>query len=66
MTPAQKAHAKRMAEDFYNAMPGAPFVPVGDQGQMWGEVETNEHYLFCKLIADRIVRHSGVVCVEPD
>jgi hypothetical protein len=66
MIDAQRAAAKRMAQDFYRVMPGAPLVPVGDQGQMWGEVEFTEHYLFCELIADRIVRYSAAVFVEPD
>lgn len=60
MTPGGKQDTiQAMAEDFYRVMPCAPPVPFDDKiGWLWGEVEHNEHFQFCKLIATRIINWS--------
>lgn len=58
--------AYEMACDFYRVMPGAPEVPLTDRGWMWGEVDSNDHFAFCLTVAERIVRWSGRVAVQPD
>lgn len=63
---AKKRLAFEMACDFYRVMPGAPPVPLGADGWMWGEVESNEHFQFCETIAERIIRWSGRVVVDRD
>lgn len=63
---AKKKAAYEMACDLYRVMPGAPPVPLDERGWLWGEVEHNEHFQFCEIIAERIVRWSGVTIVNPD
>ena len=60
MKPGSKEHTiQAMAEDFYRVMPGAPQPPKDSDGYaMWGEVEDNEHFQFCKAIATRIINWS--------
>lgn len=59
-TAALKENAvEGMAEDLYRVMPGAPPVPFDDKvGWLWGEVKDNQHYQFCRMIAERVVRWS--------
>ena len=64
---ARDEAVQRMAEDLYMVMPDAPEVPLDQiKGWLWGEVETNKHFEFCKMIAKKIVTHSGTVFVERD
>ena len=57
---AKRKAVLQMAQDFYRVMPGAPPVPLTADGWMWGEIEHTDHFQFCHLIAERIVRWSGV------
>lgn len=40
--------------DLYRAMPGAPPIPVEDGVELVGDVMTNQHWAFCKLIFDLV------------
>lgn len=54
------------ARQLYRAMPGAPFVPFDDRGELWGEVTDNEHYKFCLMMARMIDEVDTRVYVEED
>lgn len=57
MRPTDK-HTQEIARRLYEAMPGAPRVEFDhDRGEkLWGEVDENEHYLFCEQVAQEIQR----------
>lgn len=65
------AEAKRkridvMAQFLYDRMPGAPCVPTDDGRKMLGEVEGNDHYIFCEAIAALMERVDTRTHVEAD
>jgi hypothetical protein len=68
MSTGNDGLVEAMASKLYAVMPGAPLVPYdGERGVLlWGEVQENEHWLFCKTVARLIVEHSGRVYVECD
>lgn len=39
----------------YRRMPGAPQPPMDERGELWGEVEGNEHWEFCSAIVDQTI-----------
>lgn len=50
---------EQMAQSLYEVMPGAPspgHIDLGDglMVKAWGDVEHNEHYEFCRRIAQMI------------
>lgn len=38
----------------YLAMPGAPLPPKEEGWYLWGEVEGNDHWMFCQAIVEMI------------
>lgn len=66
---SERAKIKRIeaiTHNLYSSMPGAPDVPTDERGRLWGEVEDNQHYEFCNVIAHLIVSNSAITYVEPD
>lgn len=47
-------HRTKRIMKLYQAMPGAPACPSDERGLLWGEVEGNEHWVFCEAIDDAI------------
>ncbi len=62
----QQLRIETISRNLYESMPGAPDVPKSDGFKMWGEVEDNQHYEFCNVIANLIVRNSALTQSEAD
>jgi hypothetical protein len=39
----------------YSALPGAPMPPTEDGWYLWGEVEGNDHWVFCETLVDMMM-----------
>lgn len=63
---AKRKRIEVMAHFLYDRMPGAPRVPTDDGWKMWGEVESNDHFIFCEAVAALIERVDTRVHVEAD
>ncbi len=48
----------------YQAMPGAPRMPHDERGALWGEVEGNQHWLFCECIVDTVLAADALRSVQ--
>lgn len=46
--------ALHKARFLYRMMPGAPTIPSDGRGDLWGEVEDNDHFRFCHAVAKMI------------
>jgi len=49
-------HTQALARRLYSVMPGAPQPDSDERGKLWGDVETNDAYIFCEQIALEIIR----------
>lgn len=71
ITLATSKRIHLIARRLYLCMPGAPEVPIMATADdcdfpLWGEVEDNEHYAFCKAIAEQIAEFDARKHVEAD
>lgn len=48
--PSEQERERWRARTLYLAMPGAPSPPIEDGQYLWGEIEDNDHWLFCRTI----------------
>ncbi len=52
----ESEYTQAMARRLYSVMPNVPQPDSDERGKLWGDVETNDAYVFCEQIALEIIR----------